>query len=121
MNKKIFTYLVIITIIIVAVIFFVYQYMVNKNIEVENYTGGISTENQSSQIQNDDGTQEVPGDLDDSNIIDIQAEGDNGGGTFSVCLDKCGDGVCQTSSAGCQDGLNCTCIETPQDCSQDCQ
>ena len=58
--------------------------------------------------------------------VQVQAEGavtqsDNGAGMLLVCVDKCGDGVCQKSDPECKDNLNCVCLETPQDCPQDCK
>ncbi len=52
----------------------------------------------------------------------IKAQGTNGGGTLTVCLDKCGDGICQKTDPNCKSGdLNCICLETPKECPQDCR
>ena len=51
----------------------------------------------------------------------IQAQGENGGGGLTVCLDKCGDNVCQEAEE-CADesSLNCVCLENAEECPQDC-
>ena len=41
-------------------------------------------------------------------------------GSLTVCLDKCGDGICQTNP-DCKPGANCLCPETKQECPQDCK
>lgn len=56
--------------------------------------------------------------------IDIQGaqtQGENNQGSFSVCLDKCGDNICQESDPDCgKSNLNCICPETNEDCPEDC-
>jgi hypothetical protein len=49
--------------------------------------------------------------------------GDSGGGGLIICLDKCGDGICQTADPDCDmnKSLNCTCPENQQECPQDCK
>lgn len=43
-------------------------------------------------------------------------------GVFSICLDKCGDGICQDTASDCKEGdFNCVCLETKAECSQDCK
>jgi len=50
------------------------------------------------------------------------AEGTNGAGSFTICLDKCGDSICQKEDTACTPGdFNCTCHETPKECPQDCK
>jgi hypothetical protein len=52
----------------------------------------------------------------------IQYTPGNGGGTLTICQDKCGDGICQAKDATCPSGdLNCACAETKQECPQDCK
>lgn len=38
-----------------------------------------------------------------------------------ICLDKCGDGVCQTADLLCTDKLNCPCVESRDNCPSDCK
>jgi hypothetical protein len=54
---------------------------------------------------------------------DMQVEGGEGKGSFSVCLDRCGDNICQTTDPNCAPGnnLSCVCEETHQSCPQDCK
>lgn len=112
-DKKILIALVVILAVIIIAGCFVYKYLVNLGSSVENSIGGTNTEN----IQQlDQGT----GDNIQVTPDGIQADGTNGGGTLTVCSDKCGDGVCQTSDPECND-LNCTCVEDPQECPQDCK
>ena len=43
-------------------------------------------------------------------------------GTFSICLDQCGDGICQAPPVACKEGdLSCVCAETQKTCPQDCK
>jgi len=58
----------------------------------------------------------------------IKVEGsDNSGNTgpqggLIVCVDKCGDGICQNSNTACDPkGLNCVCQESLAECPQDCK
>lgn len=58
----------------------------------------------------------------DSSGIEINGQSQNPG--LTVCLDKCGDGICQTSDPDCgKEGsnLNCICPETKQECFADCK
>ncbi len=41
--------------------------------------------------------------------------------TLTVCVEECGNGVCQKTGPDCKAGdLNCICPETHADCPQDC-
>ena len=52
----------------------------------------------------------------------VKAQSANGGGTLSICLDKCGDGICQAQDTTCKSGdLNCICPETHASCPADCK
>ena len=56
--------------------------------------------------------------------IEVKAvpDSENSGGSLTVCLDKCGDGICQKTVSVCEGGnLNCVCVETQADCPQDCK
>jgi len=53
--------------------------------------------------------------------IEVGGTQKNGGG-LSICLDKCGDNICQKSDPDCKaNSLNCICPETVQECPQDCK
>ena len=102
---------------ILLVVFAVYKYSANSGTEVQNITGGAQTEVQSPTDQSSNIPQvqiEAGG---------IQTEGGSGQGMLTVCMDKCGDGVCQETDPNCGENsnLNCVCPETPQECPQDCE
>lgn len=71
----------------------------------------------------------APADQGDNNIqvqVDgISAKGSDGNGVqggLIICVDKCGDGICQKADTTCPAGSsNCVCAETKNDCSQDCK
>ena len=56
-----------------------------------------------------------------SSQVEIETKGTNNKGTITVCVDECGNGVCQKVNPYCADNLNCVCEETPQECPQDCK
>jgi len=116
-DKKILLILIVVIAAVLLVGFMVYQYMVSPATKMQNSTGGAQTEVQGSPKEDNNNPQvqvEVGG---------IQAQGGNGQGMLSVCLDKCGDGVCQKTDPNCgkDNNLNCICPETPQDCPEDCK
>lgn len=49
--------------------------------------------------------------------IEIQTGSQTG---LNICIDKCGDGVCQKVDLKCVDNLNCICLEDTNECPQDC-
>ncbi len=110
LDKKVLIILITALVVILLIGFIVYKYISGSLVDVKNLTGGAQTEqNNTPQVQiQADG---------------VQVQGENGGGTFSVCLDKCGDGVCQETDPNCGkgNGLNCICPENPQECPQDCK
>jgi len=119
MNKKILIISIIVLVVVLALGFIVYKYIVSVPVEVQNVAGG-------AQVQNDASDQAKP---DASNPqIKVEAGGvevspKNGGGTFNICLDKCGDGICQKTDPKCGEDINlgCVCLEASQDCPQDCK
>lgn len=79
--------------------------------EAPSETGAINATNEGSAIE------EIP-------QIEVQAVSgeESGGGSLIICVDKCGDGVCQKTDSACERGnLNCVCLESPTDCPQDCK
>ena len=110
MNKKILIISIIVLVVVLALGFIVYKYIVSVPVEVQNVAGG-------AQVQND-ASDQVKVDVDG-----IKTEPVNGGGTFNICLDKCGDGICQETDPKCGEDINlgCVCLETSQDCPQDCK
>lgn len=108
-DKKILIWIVIALVVILLLGLAIYRYMKEGGIKVQDTAGGIGTEieNNTPQVQ--------------VQPEDIQAQGANGGGTLTVCVDKCGDGICQTSDPECKDSMNCVCPENQQECPQDCK
>jgi flagellar basal body-associated protein FliL len=119
-DKKVLIILIIALIAILASVFLIYKYIGSSKNDVENTVGG-STEEQTNK-------ENLSGDNNDDNLIpqiEIEAEGvangSNNGGMLTVCVEKCGDGVCQETNEKCQNSLNCACPETSDKCPQDCK
>jgi len=128
MNKFFLITIIVILAVVLAAGFFGFKYLNQiKQVETQNSLGGanienpaeqktnIGAENQNSQTQTPQVQIQAGG---------IQTEENSGGGSLSVCLDKCGDGICQKTDSECaktNSNLNCVCAETPQDCPQDCK
>ncbi len=118
MFSKIDKKILVILIIVIAVILFVgigiYKYMPRNPVKVQNMSGGAQTEQNESAV-NDPKTQTY--------AQGNQAQGDIGGGILSICVSKCGDGVCQKTDPNCgkNNNLNCICLETTQNCPGDCK
>lgn len=113
-DKKVLTILIIALIVILVSTFLIYKYISSSKTGVENTAGGVNTEEQKNQ----------------ENLltpqIEIEAEAVTGdsssGGMLIVCLDKCGDSICQKIDEKCQSqSLNCICPETKEECPQDCK
>jgi len=110
MDKKVFKILIIVVVAVSLAGLGTYFYLASSGIKVKNATGGVQTQgNNAAPVQI-----EVGG---------VKAGGESGQGLLSVCMDKCGDDVCQKTDPNCGEGgnLNCVCPETPQDCPQDCK
>jgi hypothetical protein len=113
MDKKVWITLIIVAVLILAG-FAVYKYSARpaENANTQNSAGGAETE------VPPDNNQDIP------EISDVQIQTENGGesGGLIVCVDKCGDNVCQKTDPSCQpNSMNCVCPETSQDCPQDCK
>jgi hypothetical protein len=100
-DKKVLTIIIILLVILLAIFCF-YKYMANQKLDVRSTAGGVNIEN----IEIEQGGAQIEG-------------GDAGG--LTICLDKCGDGLCQKTDPQCQNSLNCICPESNEDCPQDCQ
>jgi hypothetical protein len=112
MGKKFFTIILIILVIILIGGFFLFKNF-NNNSGVENSLGGINTE--SLNNENESQNETVP-------QIQVEAEGQTGQGELLICVDECGNGICQEPDSDCgKDGIyNCICPENPEICPQDC-
>lgn len=130
-DKKVLFILIIIIAIILLVGFIVYQYVAggypSGRVNVQNLIGGAQTEKKSDNTSDDQGNPVINAPQVQIQAGGVQAQGEPGGypglGTLSVCSDKCGDGVCQKTDSNCDkdNNLNCICLETPQECPQDCK
>jgi regulatory protein YycI of two-component signal transduction system YycFG len=110
-DKKILIIVGIIAIIILIAIFFAFKYskLVGETVrnEEESTTTGASN---SDQIQPS------------ISLEGIQIETDSGlQSDFTICVQQCGDGICQPAGTICIDNLNCVCAETKMDCPNDCK
>lgn len=109
-DKQVIIVLIVLVVVAVLAGVMVYQYIAGSGPEIENTTGGATTDN------NTDNTQIQ------ISAPEIQVEAENGVGELIICLDECGNGVCQEKDLRCVEktDMNCICPETPQDCPQDC-
>ncbi len=54
--------------------------------------------------------------------ITVTPQNPSSQGIFTICSDKCGDGICQKADPTCKsDDPNCVCPETVKECPQDCK
>ncbi len=120
--KKILIILIILLLVVLAAGFFIYKNLIGNS--VVNYSEGSALKTQGEQtqeIQQNSSLQNIVPQNQDSSVS-IKAEGQNGGGTLTVCLDKCGDGICQTVDKNCTgDSFSCVCKETKEECPKDCK
>jgi len=116
-DKKILIILIIAVVVILLTGFVIYKYTSSSEVKVQNSAGGAQTEINTPQPK-EDNSQQVQID-----VGGIDAQKENEKGIMSVCLDKCGDNICQKTDPNCSgdNNLNCICPETPQECSQDCK
>lgn len=117
MERKNLIILIIALVVILSLGFMAYKYASGFGAKVENLKGRAQIQNNSSNnssANNQQAQVEVGG---------VQAQGEGGFGTLSVCVDKCGDGICQKTDSTCgkDNNLNCICPETHQGCPHDCK
>jgi len=127
-DKKVLTVALILLVIILAVGLFAYKSLNIQNPEVENSLGGVNTESPEGEGQQNfpsENNQPINVEAETNGSqsgIQIEAEATNGGGTLTMCLDECGNGVCQAKDDECaKTGSNCVCPETSADCPTDCK
>lgn len=103
-DKKVLVILIVVLVVAVILGFSFYKYFISRGLGVKN-----AAKDNAPQVQ--------------LNGLDVKAEGQNGGGTLSVCVDECGNGVCQQTDLSCGSGsdLNCICAESAKDCPEDCK
>jgi len=97
--------------------FFIYVYFYFAQIKSGIQDVNESPNTQEVQQENSQNSQDQINT--DSPFIEIETETEDQSG-FLVCVDKCGDGVCQQGEERC-DNLNCICREDKQECPQDCK
>jgi uncharacterized protein YpmB len=117
MNKKtiIFSIIIIIIILVVGFLFFNHAKAPTQNLE-SNTEQKIEANPQNLNNNQPEIKVESP-------EIEISTDkGQNPSGVL-VCVDKCGDSVCQTEDPNCTSNsdLNCICPEAKEDCPQDCK
>jgi len=119
-DKKILTIVLVFFVVILLIGVFIYINLNNNkpNPNIENSLGGTNTESPAGNEQNTNPGNNQP-------QVEVKVEPDNSSnsiGTFTICVDECGNGVCQAYDPDCEtEGLNCICSETHQDCPQDCK
>ena len=118
-DKKILTILIFVVVIILVVGFLGYKYMFSLT-GVENSTDNSKIENleQNSVQEFTAPAVETPTTQNPSEL-----QGEYVEQSLSVCVDKCGDNICQTTDPNCNldTRLNCLCLENKQECPQDCK
>lgn len=116
MDKKKIGVVIIGLVIIGVAGFLAYKYLSLPGIRNQNLTGGpaqTSSETPVASPQNS-GNMVTP-------LPSLSVEANGSGGIFTICSDKCGDGICQKKDPECKDNMNCICPETKDDCPQDCK
>lgn len=110
LDKRILIILIIILVAIILLGIAAYRYLIVDRVNVQNSVSGTETEMQASD-------QDSGNPLENS-VPELKIEPEPG---LFICVDKCGDGICQTSDPECKDSMNCVCPESQQECPQDCK
>jgi len=114
-DKKV---LIILGVILIAVLiagYFIYQY--SKDLE----TTEQNSDQEGIEITGEREVEQEPGQEEPIiNLENLQIENELQSMLF-VCVDKCGDSICQISDTECEDELNCICPENIENCPVDCQ
>jgi len=114
-DRNILIVSIIIIIVIIASGWVIYKCLNPNNPKVENTAGGLET--QSTEIlPNEQNNETLPVEIQ----AEVKATGTTGQGQLLICIDKCGDGICQGVQDDCGTG-NCSCPEDKTDCPQDCK
>ena len=123
-DKKILAVSAILLILIFIAGLALYGYIINRNDKIkmpadENTAVETSTMTENiPDIKFQNGSIQMQDSSDPKGIPSEQAEEP----TLTVCVDKCGDGICQKKNLDCKDSnLNCVCQEMVSDCPQDCK
>lgn len=109
-NKKIILFIGFLALVLVGG-FLAFTYRENRE---------VATENQQEQEEGEE--QENTSLLPEfsEGVLESTTPEDQGG--LTVCVDQCGDGICQNAVPSCEENnLNCICLENTSDCPQDCR
>lgn len=119
LNRKSVVYIITGVIILVFIsygVFSGYKNLSQKEPSGEDIKEG-APQGQQKEIGEPEGNNNPAGGQEEEPNNNLRGEEQKGGGLF-ICADECGDGICQTDV--CTDNFNCPCLETPEDCPQDC-
>jgi len=118
-DKKVLIVISVILAVVLIAAFVAYKYSsdAQRALETNNEENKIETANDQT-VDLEETVSEQNGDKPsvDINIPTIDTQPG-----LTVCVEKCGDGICQPAGTACNDNLNCTCAETREDCPQDCK
>ena len=100
-----------------------YNYGLNVNNDAAQQSAQENTENsdQATVLTGTPESEQNP-DAAGTNVgVEVEATSTSPKGMLLVCIDKCGDGICQNVAA-CEEGdMNCVCTENKQECPADCK
>ena len=114
-NKKV---LIISLVVLVLVVVVAGGLLAYKSIKINNpqIQEKKNTENKNAENKNADNKVVVPDVQVQVNTKDTSKDQ----AFLTVCLDNCGDGICQKIDTTCEGSGNCICPETFKDCPKDC-
>ncbi|KKP33231.1 MAG: hypothetical protein A2312_00870 [Candidatus Staskawiczbacteria bacterium RIFOXYB2_FULL_32_9] len=118
MNKKVLVISLVVLIIILVMGVFVFFNLKDVKAPVSNFVSEIN--NPENGISNNV-EQKVEDPKIEIGIPEIETENGKNPPGLQICVDVCGDGVCQPVGTICKDNLNCPCEETKEYCPQDCR
>lgn len=121
LDKKILIILIVVSAVILVAGYFVYKYSREVEKIVQNNEDEAIIETQGEQATTPETIlpglgQEQPSVNLGNPQIEIQPQPG-----LTVCVDQCGDGICQPAGTICDNDLNCICAETKADCPGDCK
>lgn len=118
-DKKILIMLVVILIAVLSAGFFVFKYL--KEIKTVPQDSALQ-ESLEKEEKADEDFELLPSEEEQPSIDagSLQIETEQQAGLF-ICVDKCGDNICQASDPECKNNMNCVCLETKEECPKDCK
>lgn len=115
-DKKVLVIVGVILIVVLIASFFTYKY--SKDLEKTLPSNEMEVKIEAPRVEVITPSKDQPNTNQPNNMPQVQLVPDE---SLTVCLDKCGDGVCQSAGIICEENLNCICAETKLDCPQDCK